>query len=81
MPTGVFSRLGLLAAALAISAGTSAEALPATPKAIELPWNKTPLTVDGDFSDWGQMSWREDFLDLDGKPQTAVKCRFALRRD
>ena len=58
-----------------------AKALPATLKAIELPWGKTPLSVDGDFSDWGEMSWRDDFLDLDSKPQTAVKCRFALKRD
>jgi hypothetical protein len=56
-------------------------ALPATLKAIELPWGKKPLTIDGDFSDWGRMSWHEDFLDLDGQPQTSVKCRFALKRD
>ena len=51
-------------------------------KAVELPWGKVPLTVDGDFSDWGKkIAWRDDFQDYDGQPQTVVKCRFALKRD
>ena len=70
----------LLFVVMALSVAAQA-ALPATLKAIELPWGKKPLTIDGDFSDWGRMSWHEDFLDLDGQPQTSVKCRFALKRD
>ena len=52
-----------------------------TIKAMELPWGTEALKVDGDFSDWGKMAWRDDFLSLDRQPQRKVKCRFALKRD
>ncbi len=62
--------------------GVSAADLPDTLKALELPFAKEALKVDGDFSDWGgKVAWRDDFMSYDRKPQTEVKCRFALRRD
>ena len=75
-------RLSVFLAILGLLADVFASAPPVTMKAVELPWGKVPLTVDGDFSDWGKkIAWRDDFQDYDGQPQTVVKCRFALKRD
>ena len=76
------SRSQILALCALLTIGVSAADMPAAVKAVELPFGKEPLRVDGDFSDWGgKIAWRDDFVSYDRRTQTEARCRFALRRD
>ena len=72
----------LSTAIIGLGLAFSASAVEPALKAIELPGKRVPLTIDGDFADWGKkVRWRTDFMNPGHAEVPEGKLKFALKRD